>query len=195
MGRDTPPLPLNIHCQRQGGQMLGSMARPARRGHRRHVYEGAGRGPLALRGRTFTGSPRNPGRPGPGFRRTAMPESQASAHPGARDVPTRKRQARSAWPQRRRHTAQPGGGMRQAPTVVGNRKCLPLRRRPGASAVKAKGKIAEANLDKREADPFAFYPIRQSCQRDAPTGRQARSAWQNSAAGIQRTTRTRHAPS
>ena len=83
MGRDTPTLPLNKHCQRQGGQMLGSMARPARRGHRRHVYEGAGRGPPALRGRTLTGSPLNSGRPGPGFRRSAMPESQASAHPGA----------------------------------------------------------------------------------------------------------------
>jgi hypothetical protein len=100
-------LPLNKHCQRQGGRGFGSMARPARRGHRRHVYEGAERGPSTLRGRTLTGGPLNPGRPGPGFRRTAMPESQTPAHPGARDVPTRKRQARSAWQTAPQAPAQP----------------------------------------------------------------------------------------
>jgi hypothetical protein len=107
MGRDTPPLPSNKHCQRQGGQMLGSMARPARRGHRWHVCESAERGPPELRGRTLTGSPLNPGRPGPGFRRSAMPESQASAHPGASAMYPRERQARSAWPQRRRQDTAP----------------------------------------------------------------------------------------
>ncbi|MDP9125995.1 MAG: hypothetical protein M3N82_15595, partial [Pseudomonadota bacterium] len=65
-------------------------------GHPRHVYEGSGRGPLALRGRVSSNAQGNRGRSGP-ISDGRTPKKQAPAHPAAaRPSASAKRKTQNA---------------------------------------------------------------------------------------------------
>ena len=90
--------------QRQGGQGLVSQAVAPRLGHPRHVYEGAGRGPLALRGGVSTERPRTSRPSRPDFRWPHAEET--SPCPPCRRYDSGQREAQGATNQPRRNTPQ-----------------------------------------------------------------------------------------
>ena len=102
MGRDTPTLPFNKHCQRQGGQGLGSQASRVVAGIRFPVMAGCrAPGPPALRGGNLRWAPAESPAVQAGIQTHATRRAKSLAalalamcQPGS--------QTRSAWQKKRR---------------------------------------------------------------------------------------------